>query len=80
MTSEPVVIMAASFGNAALERLPFEEDDQEEQEPAGAVANNIDCNASIYGWCDANANTYSEAETVDTRSDVVGSRVASETN
>ncbi|KAF3558557.1 hypothetical protein F2Q69_00018077 [Brassica cretica] len=42
MASGPVVIMAASFGNAAYERLPLEEDDQDEQQTAGAVANNMD--------------------------------------
>ncbi|KAF8053698.1 hypothetical protein N665_1382s0016 [Sinapis alba] len=49
MASGPVVIMAASFGNAAYERLPLEEDDQDEQQTAGAVANNIDGNATMGG-------------------------------
>ncbi|KAH0924938.1 hypothetical protein HID58_017194 [Brassica napus] len=51
MASGPVVIMAASFGNAAYERLPLEEDDQEEQQTSGAVANNnnIDGNATMGG-------------------------------
>jgi hypothetical protein len=49
MASGPVVIMAASFGNAAYERLPLEEDDQEEQQTAGAVANNVDGNATLGG-------------------------------
>ncbi|KFK37336.1 hypothetical protein AALP_AA4G243300 [Arabis alpina] len=51
MASGPVVIMAASFGNAAYERLPLEEDDQEEQQTGGAVGNNnnIDGNATLGG-------------------------------
>ncbi|KAL0720624.1 hypothetical protein Bca4012_035223 [Brassica carinata] len=51
MASGPVVIMAASFGNAAYERLPLEEDDQEEQQTSGAVVNNnnIDGNATMGG-------------------------------
>ncbi|XP_013634379.1 PREDICTED: AT-hook motif nuclear-localized protein 22 [Brassica oleracea var. oleracea] len=49
MASGPVVIMAASFGNAAYERLPLEEDDQDEQQTAGAVANNMDGNATMGG-------------------------------
>ncbi|EPS62166.1 hypothetical protein M569_12627, partial [Genlisea aurea] len=32
MTSGPVVLMAASFGNAAYERLPLEEAEEEEEE------------------------------------------------
>ncbi|CAN6995068.1 hypothetical protein IGI04_017710 [Brassica rapa subsp. trilocularis] len=52
MASGPVVIMAASFGNAAYERLPLEEDDQEEQQTSGAVVNNnnnIDGNGTMGG-------------------------------
>ncbi|KAF3575558.1 hypothetical protein HID58_058469 [Brassica napus] len=51
MASGPVVIMAASFGNAAYERLPLEEEDQEEQQTSGAVVNNnnIDGNATMGG-------------------------------
>ncbi|CAN7103446.1 AT-hook motif nuclear-localized protein 22-like [Brassica rapa] len=52
MASGPVVIMAASFGNAAYERLPLEEEDQEEQQTSGAVVNNnnnIDGNGTMGG-------------------------------
>ncbi|KAK4383648.1 AT-hook motif nuclear-localized protein 22 [Sesamum angolense] len=34
LASGPVMIMAASFGNAAYERLPLEDDEQQQQPPA----------------------------------------------
>lgn len=37
LASGPVVIMAASFGNAAYERLPLEEEDPNPAAPPGAV-------------------------------------------
>ncbi|CAN8286302.1 unnamed protein product [Cochlearia groenlandica] len=55
VASGPVVIMAASFGNAAYERLPLEEDDdnnnnnqEEQQQTVGAVvgSNIVDGNAT----------------------------------
>ncbi|KAJ0258611.1 AT-hook motif nuclear-localized protein 22 [Hirschfeldia incana] len=60
MASGPVVIMAASFGNAAYERLPLEEDDQEEQQTSGAVVNNnnnIDGNATMGGGTQTQTQT-----------------------
>jgi hypothetical protein len=61
MASGPVVIMAASFGNAAYERLPLEEDDQEEQ-TAGAVANNIDGNATMGGGTQTQTQTQQQQQ------------------
>ncbi|XP_010518160.1 PREDICTED: AT-hook motif nuclear-localized protein 22 [Camelina sativa] len=61
MASGPVVIMAASFGNAAYERLPLEEDDQEEQ-TAGAVANNIDGNAAMGGGTQTPTQTQNQMQ------------------
>ncbi|XP_010523691.1 PREDICTED: AT-hook motif nuclear-localized protein 22 [Tarenaya hassleriana] len=43
MASGPVVIMAASFGNAAYERLPLEEEDEEH----AAVVAAVDANANL---------------------------------
>ncbi|KAL0373567.1 UNVERIFIED_CONTAM: AT-hook motif nuclear-localized protein 22 [Sesamum radiatum] len=37
LASGPVMIMAASFGNAAYERLPLEDDEQQQQQPPAAV-------------------------------------------
>ncbi|KAL2251681.1 AT-hook motif nuclear-localized protein 22-like [Sesamum indicum] len=37
LASGPVMIMAASFGNAAYERLPLEDEEQQQQQPPAAV-------------------------------------------
>ncbi|KAG2309676.1 hypothetical protein Bca52824_029424 [Brassica carinata] len=63
MASGPVVIMAASFGNAAYERLPLEEDDQDEQQTAGAVANNnIDGNPTMGGGTQTQTHTQQQQQ------------------